>query len=393
MEFRQDRYGNDLSILGYGCMRFTKKGRAIDLEKAEKEILRAIELGVNYFDTAYVYPGNEEALGKIIQRNPQIREKMYIATKLPQYIIKNLDQVNKIFEEELKRLNTDHIDYYLMHMFTDVAGWENIKKLGIENWINEKKASGQIKQIGFSFHGNTEMFLKVLEAYDWDFCQIQYNYLDEHTQAGKKGLLAAHQKGIPVIIMEPLRGGKLVNMLPQKAIAAIEANPVKRSPAEWAFRWLWNQKEVSVVLSGMNSIEMLEENARVASDVKEDAFTEADFKMIEEIKTAINENMIVGCTACNYCMPCPKKVDIPSAFYYLNQSALIGKWKARFEYSQVVGLRKDSSLPNQCIGCGKCESHCPQKIQIRQMLKLADKTLTPAPVKAVLNLAKKIVYK
>ena len=392
MLYREDKQGVKISQLGYGCMRFTKNGGSIDFEKAEKEVLRAYEQGVNYYDTAYVYPGVEECLGKILAKN-NIRDKVYIATKLPQYMMHSMSAIEKTFGEELKRLQTDYIDYYLMHMFTDVQEWENLKALGIEEWIDNQKKEGHIRKIGFSYHGDTDMFIKILNSYDWDFCQIQYNYLDEHTQAGKKGLLAAHQKGIPVIIMEPLRGGKLVNMLPQKAIAAIEANPVKRSPAEWAFRWLWNQKEVSVVLSGMNSIEMLEENVRVASDVKVDAFTEADFKMIEEIKAAINENMIVGCTACNYCMPCPKKVDIPSAFYYLNQSALIGKWKARFEYSQVVGLRKDSSLPNQCIGCGKCESHCPQKIQIRQMLKQADKTLTPAPVKAVLNIAKKFVYK
>ncbi len=389
MEYRKDKYGNDVSILGYGCMRFSKKAGIIDLEKTEKEVLRAVELGINYFDTAYIYGGSEETLGKIFTRNPGLRDKVKIATKLPQYMIRNREQIDKIFEEELRRLETDHIDYYLMHMFTDIAGWENIKKLGIEDWIKEKKASGQIKQIGFSFHGNTEMFLKILDVYDWDFCQIQYNYLDEVSQAGRKGLMAAAAKNIPVIIMEPLRGGKLVNMLPQKALTAIANNPTKRSPAEWAFRWLWDQKEVTVVLSGMNSMEMLEENARIASQVKVGEFTQTDFDMITEIKNAINENTIVGCTGCAYCMPCPKGVDIPSAFFYLNQTKISGTWKTRAEYGQVVGLRKDPSLPGQCIQCGKCEKHCPQSIPIRDMLKKANKVLTPPPVKLVLNVARK----
>ena len=220
MKYRQDKYGNQISQLGYGCMRFTKKGGSADYEKAEAEILRAIELGVNYFDTAYIYPGNEECLGKILANN-HVREKINIATKLPQYMIKTKAAIDKTFEEELRRLRTDYIDYYLMHMFTDIQEWENIKALGIEDWIKEHKANGSIRQIGFSYHGDTDMFLKILDAYDWDFCQIQYNYMDEHSQAGRKGLMAAAKKGIPVIIMEPLRGGKLVNQLPEEALTLI----------------------------------------------------------------------------------------------------------------------------------------------------------------------------
>ncbi len=393
MKFRKDRYGNDLSILGYGCMRFSKKAGVIDLDKTEKEILRAVELGINYFDTAYIYGGSEETLGKIFSRNSGLRDEIYVATKLPQYIIRSREQIDKIFNEELKRLQTDYIDYYLMHMFTDIAGWENLKKIGIEDWIQEKKKSGRIRQIGFSFHGNTEMFMKILDAYDWDFCQIQYNYLDEVSQAGKKGLLAANSKGIPVVIMEPLRGGKLAASLPSKAMDAIKSNAVRRSPAEWALRWLWNQSEVSVVLSGMNSLEMLEENAGVASDVKVGEFTDTDFEMIEKIKAALTENIIVGCTGCAYCMPCPKGVDIPSAFYYLNQTKISGKGKARLEYAQVVGIRREPNLPGQCIGCGKCEKHCPQSIPIREMLKQADKMLCPPLLKLGMKAARKIMLK
>ena len=228
MQYRKNRKGEPVSMLGYGCMRFSRKGPNIDFEKAERELLRAYELGVNYFDTAYIYPGSEDVLGRVLEKN-HLRDKVNIATKLPQYMMKTAGQIERTFNEELKRLRTDHFDYYLMHMFTDIGEWEKLKKLGIENFIREKKESGAIRNIGFSFHGNTEMFLKILNAYDWDFCQIQYNYLDEHSQAGRRGLEAAYEKGIPVVIMEPLRGGRLVNLLPEKAKKRIAENPRHRS--------------------------------------------------------------------------------------------------------------------------------------------------------------------
>ena len=275
MQYRNDKKGNPISLIGYGCMRFTKKGGAIDFEKAEKEVLRGIELGINYYDTAYAYGGSEECLGKILANN-NCRDKVNIATKLPQYLVKNAGQIDKFFNEELRRLQTDYIDYYLMHMFTDVKNWDNLKELGILDWIENKKKSGAIRNIGFSYHGDTDMFIKILDSYDWDFCQIQYNYVDEHTQAGRRGLEAAAAKGIPVVIMEPLRGGKLVNLLPDSAKKLIKNNAHGWSSAEWGLRWLWNQPEVTCVLSGMNSLEMVEENARIASDVKAGELTEDD---------------------------------------------------------------------------------------------------------------------
>ena len=216
MNYRNDKYGTPLSILGYGCLRFPKDGNRIDMAATERQIMAAIRGGVNYFDTAYVYGGSEDALGRILEKN-NVRKDVYIATKLPHYLIKSRSGLERLFQEELKRLRTDYVDYYLMHMLTDTETWEKLKKLGIEEWIAEKKASGQIRQVGFSYHGGSEMFCRLVDAYDWDFCQIQYNYLDEHAQAGRKGLLHAHAKGLPVIIMEPLRGGKLVTLLPEKA--------------------------------------------------------------------------------------------------------------------------------------------------------------------------------
>ena len=385
MQYRNDRNGQPISLLGYGCMRFTKKGNSIDLEKAEKELLRAIELGVNYFDTAYIYSGSEVALGKILAKN-NCREKINIATKLPQYLIKSKSGINKYFKEQCERLQTNYIDYYLMHMLTDIGAWEKLKRLGIEDWIAEKKASGEIRNLGFSFHGNTEKFLEILNAYDWDFCQIQYNYLDEHSQAGVAGLKAAHEKGIPVIIMEPLRGGKLVDMLPETATKLIADYKTKRTPAEWAFRWLFNQPEVTCVLSGMNSLEMIEENCRIASDTDAFSFTEDDFALIEQVKDEIKKKTKVGCTACGYCMPCPKGIDIPTAFRCYNQMYTEKKSSGRSEYIQCLAYNKDRTDIKSCVECGRCEKHCPQHIEIRKELKNARKALQPFHYNVMLKL-------
>ena len=391
MKYRPDRYGSQISQLGYGCMRFSRKGAAIDYEKVESEVMLAIENGVNYFDTAYIYPGSEELLGRILDEN-NCRDKVYIATKLPQYIMRSASAINKTFNEELTRLRTDYIDYYLMHMFTDIAEWEHLRSLGIEEWIKHQKKTGHIRNIGFSYHGNTEMFLHILDAYDWDFCQIQYNYLDEHTQAGKSGLQAAAKKGIPVIIMEPLRGGKLVN-LPEKAQQVLASDSKNYTPAELGLRWLWNQPEVTCVLSGMNSLDMVNENIRIASEAEAGHLTEEDFKIVEEIKQIIREHEKVGCTGCRYCMPCPKGVDIPSVFYYYNLMYMEKKSSARREFAQNMGIRREPGFASQCVGCGKCEKHCPQHIDIREKLKEADRALRPLPYKIGINIARKIMIK
>lgn len=392
MQYRKNKKGEDLSILGYGCMRFTKNGNNIDIDKAEKEIMQAYEAGVNYYDTAYIYPGSEVALGEIVERN-KIRDKIYIATKLPQYMISNRKAIDKYFDEQLTRLKTDYIDYYLMHHVTDVSMWEKLKAVGIEEWIAQKKTSGQIKNIGFSYHGNSDGFLKILKDYDWDFCQIQYNYLDEVTQAGKIGLEAAYERNIPVIIMEPLRGGKLVNMLPDAAKKVMAESERGWTPAEWAFRWLYNQPGVTVVLSGMNSPEMVAENVKTASEATADSFTKEDFELLEKVKNAIKANEKVGCTGCRYCMPCPKGVDIPGTFACYNTMFTENKRDGRFEYARTVGLTKEPGFVSQCIECGKCEKHCPQGIPIREKLKEADKALRPLPYKIGTAVARKYMLR
>ena len=237
MQYRHDKYGNELSVLGFGCLRFPQRNGKIDLEATRAQIKLAIDAGINYFDTAYVYGGSEAALGEILE-SEGLRSRVKIATKLPHYLIKSRSSLEKLFREELKRLRTDHVEYYLMHMLCDLDTWDRLKKLGIEEWIAEKKASGQIGQIGFSYHGGTEMFCKLVDAYDWDFCQIQYNYLDEHSQAGRRGLYHAHDKGLPVIIMEPLRGGKLVDLLPAEDRSVFAQSGKGWTPAQWGLRWL-----------------------------------------------------------------------------------------------------------------------------------------------------------
>ena len=391
MKYRPDRYGKPISQLGYGCMRFARKGGAIDYEKAQREVMLAVEQGVNYFDTAYLYPGSEELMGRIFAEN-KCRDKVLIATKLPQYMTRSAAAVDKTFNEELTRLRTDYIDYYLMHMFTDIAEWERLKTLGIEDWIARQKAEGRIRNIGFSYHGETGMFLKILDAYDWDFCQIQYNYLDEHSQAGRRGLRAAAEKGIPVIIMEPLRGGKLVD-LPDKAKEALAAGSHGYTPAELGLRWLWDQSEVTCVLSGMNSEDMVRENCRVASEAEPGHLTREDLDAVEEIKRIIREREKVGCTGCRYCMPCPRGVDIPGTFYYYNLKYMEKSSRARFEFAQNMGLRKEPGFASQCVGCGKCEQHCPQHINIREKLKEADRALRPLPYKLGINIVRKIIIR
>ena len=389
MNYRKDKYGKELSLLGFGCMRFPRRNGRIDMAETEREVMTAIESGVNYFDTAYIYPGSEAALGEILEKN-SARDRVYIATKLPHYLIKSREELDKKFNEQLRRLRTDHIDYYLMHMLTDVDTWQRLVDMGIKEWIAEKKASGQIKQIGFSYHGGTEAFCKLIDVYGWDFTQIQYNYMDEHSQAGRRGLHYAHAKGLAVVIMEPLRGGRLVKNLPPKAVKIFENYKPKRTPAEWALRWLWDQKEVTVVLSGMNSEAMVKENIATASSVKVGELSESDKKMLGDVVKAINAKVKIGCTGCGYCMPCPKGVDIPGTFAAYNRRYTDGKFWGLVDYFMCTTLRTNSAAASECIKCGKCEKHCPQHLPIRKHLDSARRELEGVVYKIGKKVAKKI---
>ncbi len=375
-------YRNGYSVLGFGCMRLPAK-----FEEAEKLILHALECGINYYDTAYIYKGNEELMGKILYKN-KCRDQMIIATKLPVYMVKKTSDLDKFFYTQLERLKTDYVDNYLMHMLPDVETWNRLKKLGIEEWLEKKKQKGQIKRIGFSFHGSTELFLKLLEVYPWEFCQVQYNYMDENSQAGRIGIQKAYEKNIPVVIMEPLRGGRLTVGLNQKAKQAFDKTG--KTPAEWGLSWLYAQKEISCVLSGMSTLDMLDENIRIAS--KEHRFGEKENELIFHVRDLIQGEKRIDCTGCRYCMPCPMGVDIPGAFRCYNASYGDGFITGQKEYVMSLAMKKQQGLASQCIKCGKCEQHCPQQIPIRKELDKVKKRLESPLFKAV-KLVSDRIYK
>lgn len=378
---------DELSILGFGCMRLPS-----DEAKAIQLIHDAIEKGISYFDTAYIYQAgkNEVLLGKALADG--YRERVKIATKLPPYMVNTLNSAKKIFSTQLERLNTDYIDYYLIHMITDKAMFDKMESLGVLEWLEEEKRKGTINNIGFSFHGGKLDFELIVKAYNWDFCQIQYNYLDENNQATRSGLELAYSLGIPVIIMEPLRGGKLVNNLPQDVINAFKTYDAKRSPAEWALRWIWNHKEVNVILSGMNSDEQLEENINIASNAKPESLTEEELVIFDDVKKVMAEKTKVPCTACAYCMPCPHGVNIPGCFSSYNERYLLNDKRSKWRYIQTLGgFSAKPAFASQCKECGLCEKHCPQKIEIRKELKIVSKEMEGVLFKPVVKVARKVL--
>jgi predicted aldo/keto reductase-like oxidoreductase len=322
-------------------MRFPRRLGVIDMKKTEELVMRAIEGGVNYFDTAWIYPGSEDALGGILEKR-RVRDRVYIATKLPVVMLKSGADFDKYFDQELARLRTDHIDYYLMHMLTDMELWTKLKSWGIEAWVARQKAGGRIRQIGFSFHGSQDEFLKILDDYDWEFCQIQYNYSDENFQAGVVGLRAAAAR-MPVVIMEPLLGGKLTAGLPAEALRIFkEANPAM-SPAAWGLAWLWNQRETALLLSGMGELSQLEENLRLAEAARPGMLGEAELGVYRRVLEVFNRSYRVRCTGCNYCMPCPRGVNIPGSVAAYNTMYTMGYVAGMQQVVTSTGLTSDRS--------------------------------------------------
>jgi predicted aldo/keto reductase-like oxidoreductase len=366
--------GEIVSILGYGCMRFPKKDRKIDEEKTEKQIISAIEQGVNYFDTAYIYPNSEEVLGRILAKGH--RDKVMIATKLPAYMVHSYKDMENVLDIELKRLQTDHIDFYLMHSLNSMEGWQRLKQLGVEEFLDKAKKDGKIKHIGFSYHGDKFQFKQIIDDYPWEFCQIQYNYMDEDNQAGREGLEYAASKGLGVSIMEPLRGGLLAKRNPIIE-AVFNKSDKKRTPAEWALRFVWNHPDVSVVLSGMNDASQIEENIRIANSAEPNSLSDSELKYIVAAKKTLSEKLKVGCTGCGYCMPCPAGVNIPLCFAYYNDRFIYDDKTTKSQYLfMLAGV--DGGKPSYaslCKNCGKCEKHCPQHIQIRNNLKAVSKEM------------------
>jgi predicted aldo/keto reductase-like oxidoreductase len=382
MQYREDKIsGNKLSILGLGCMRFP-----ISMAETERLILTATDGGVNYFDTAYIYPNSEETLGTILKKYGK-RQDVFIATKLPLIMCKGPGDFDRFFDKELERLKTGYIDYYLMHMVTSLEQWEKFCRWGIESWIAGKKKSGRIRQAGFSFHGPQGEFLKVLGAYQWDFCQIQYNYSDENYQAGKTGLKAAAGKNMPVMIMEPLLGGKLAGGLPKEAARLFAKADPSLSPAAWGLRWLWNQSEVTCVLSGMSNAAQMEDNLRSAG--KAGPLTGDELAVYAEVTALFYKAYRIKCTGCNYCMPCPNGVNIPGCFAAYNtsfaQNFVIGM--QQFITSAAMMSSRPRS-PRLCSECGICESRCPQHLPIRRALKQAAGRMESPLIRLALSIAR-----
>jgi len=370
-----------VSILGFGCMRLPLMPGGdpskIDEEFATKLIRYAIDEGVNYIDTAYPYHGkgmatagqSEPFVGKVLKDG--YREKVKIATKIPSWLIKTRSDMDNLLNEQLKRLGTDTIDFYLVHGLNDIL-WKKVKDLGITEFLDQAIRDGRIKHAGFSYHEKQEYFNGIVDSYDWSFCQIQYNYMDEEFQAGRKGLDYAAQKGLGITIMEPLRGGKLAVNLPADVQNVFDQADIKRTPAEWALRWVWNHPEVSVLLSGMNSMEQVVENINVAKDAVENSFTDKDKCIIEHAKNIYKQRIKVNCTACGYCMPCPEGVNIPECFSLYNNYYMFGREEA---YNLFFPPKQRAS---NCIECNKCETLCPQSIMISQELKNVKAVFEPA---------------
>lgn len=377
MLYREMGYTSDkVSILGYGCMRFPRKNGRTEEERTEEQIISAIEQGVNYFDTAYIYPGSEAVLGRILAKNG-LRDKVMIATKMPLFLVHSRKDMDNTFNASLERLKTDHIDYYLMHNLSSMKSWQRLCELGVEEFLAGLKQAGRVKRIGFSYHGDREQFKGIVDAYPWDFCQIQYNYLDENFQAGRDGLLYAAGKGLGVIVMEPLRGGLLSGRNPDAVQAVWDRAAVKRTPAEWALRWVWNHPEVSMLLSGMNEEAHIKENIRVASEAQPQSLSVQDLTLVGEVKDVYRRMTKVGCTGCGYCMPCPAGVNIPTCFSLYNARYLFDDKSAKFKYAgAMIGM--DGSGPSYaslCRQCGKCEKHCPQALPIPGLLKQVKKEM------------------
>jgi len=395
MKYRTDpKSGNQLSVLGFGCMRFPRGINAkIDIDKTEKLIMSAIAGGVDYFDTGYIYGGSEQALGEVFGRNKGVRGKIYIATKLPVAKCKDGGDFDRIFNTQLERLNTGYIDYYLMHNLSSARQWDSLCEMGIREWIAKKKAEGSLRRIGFSFHGAQNEFLILIDAYEWDFCQIQYNYMNENYQAGKKGLLKAYEKGMPVIIMEPLLGGKLAAGLPKKAVKFIKNSGVGLTPAALALRWIWNQKETTVVLSGMSAPEQLSENIAAAETAEADMLTETETELVERVAAVIKGAYKIPCTGCNYCQPCSHGVNISGCFAGYNALFSSGYITGMAQYVTSTGATnpgKNQGARN-CVKCGKCERLCPQNIKIIKSLEAVSRRMEPVWYNAAIKLIGRIL--
>ncbi|WP_048187940.1 aldo/keto reductase [Methanobacterium paludis] len=370
MQMRKTNDNDEISALGFGAMRLPTKNGRIDKEEAKKQIYYAIDNGVNFIDTALPYHGgsSELFLGEILQG--EYRKKVKLCTKIPSWSVKKHEDMEKYLVTQLEKLQTDYIDYYLIHNLTE-GGFFRLKELGIIEFLESAKKKGKIKHIGFSFHDNKEAFKKIVDAYRWDICLIQYNFLDETNQAGTEGLKYAASKGISVIAMEPLKGGILAGEVPENALNIWNKSNIKRTPAEWALRWVLNHPEITCVISGMGQLKQVEENIKVSNETLPNSIPAEEIKLYDEVKEVYRELMKVDCTGCGYCMPCPQGVDIPQSFNLYNHKHMFKSNNASFMYLTGLGGVMSGKQANAglCNQCGKCAKACPQKLDVPILLK------------------------
>lgn len=394
MQYREvPKNGDKLSILGYGCMRFPVRLNAINEKLAEKQILRAMDQGVNYYDTAYPYHGgkSESFLGKVLAQNG-VRDKIKLATKLPHWSTNTKEEMDQKLNEQLKKLQTDRIDYYLIHALNGEL-WDKAKEHGVIEFMDDALKSGKIVNAGFSFHGLAEDFNRIVDDYDWTFCQIQYNFLDTQNQAGTAGLQYAASKDMAVMIMEPLRGGNLAKTPPPSVNKIWKRADQMRTPVEWSLRWLWNQPEVTVVLSGMNNDAHIAENLRIAKEALPGSFSDKELNLVDEAADEFRRVMKVGCTGCQYCMPCPFGVNIPSCFDCYNSRHAFKDKSAKMMYLfQNGGIVTDkSTMASACKQCGKCLEKCPQHLPIPDLLEEVAEDMEGFMTKPMIWLGKRIM--
>lgn len=364
MEYRElKNIGAKTSLLGFGCMRFpTNSDGSINEEEALAMIDKAYHAGVNYFDTAYPYHGgkSEPVTGKALDRYP--RDSYYLATKLPMWEIKTIDDVDRIFHEQLKRLNKDYVDFYLMHALNKER-WELIKKLDILGYCEKLRAEGKLRYIGFSFHDSYEVFEEIVSSYKWDFCQIQLNYMDKDEQATTKGVELAEKLGVPMVIMEPVKGGSLAQ-LPADITKMFRAERPDASPSSWALRYVGSFDNVKVILSGMSNMDHVDDNLKTFENFE--VLSAKEQKLVADVANALRARVQNGCTKCRYCMPCPAGVNIPGSFQVWNEYHIYENAEdTKNTWSREI---PENARPKNCIKCGKCEKACPQKISIREDL-------------------------
>ncbi|MBN1662392.1 MAG: aldo/keto reductase [Deltaproteobacteria bacterium] len=381
MEYR--RFGRmdwKVSALGFGAMRLPvidRKQAAIDEPLAGRMIAYAVEHGVNYFDTAYGYhEGRSEPFVGRVLKEGGYRDKVKLATKMPIWLVETAADFDRYLNEQLQKLQTDHIDCYLLHGLNQ-RFWPKMRDLGVGNWAEGAVADGRIGHFGFSFHDDFDTFKDIIDTYDnWDICQIQYNFMDIEYQAGTIGLKYAADKGLAVVVMEPLRGGKFTKAPPQKIKDILEKAPRKRSLPEWALQWVLDQPEVSVALSGMSAMEHVEENCGIAAQSAKNALSAEEMEIIAQLRDAYKGLSPIPCTKCEYCMPCTGGINIPYVFDLYNEAFIYGdKAMPRVRYRQ----QPEEKWGNQCTECGACENMCPQHIEIIEWMKKVHAFLGPKP--------------